>query len=189
METQLRTSPLAYAALVYAAVAAGILILLPHLETPLRAFGAAHAGALFLGHSPLRALLLGAGLGAALAGCGELITRRSAWGRRLVQVLKQYVGGLHPADALLLAALSSLAEELMFRGLLLPYTGVALSSILFGAAHFVPREGLWPWSVWATGAGALFAWSALLTGGLLAPLSAHFAVNAIGLLLLSRETP
>ncbi len=178
-------SPLAAAAFAYAVACAGGLAVLPHLERPLSTYGALHAGAVLLGRDPLQGLLWGLGLGAALAATGEGLTRWTPWGRRLSRFLARIVGQLHPVDALLLAALSALGEEIVFRGILLPYGGLIASSLAFGLAHLVPRAGLWPWSLWAAGAGAVFGGIALATGGILAPILGHFAVNAVGLLLLS----
>jgi len=178
-------SPLTAAAFAYAVTCAGGLAVLPHLERPLSTYGAPHAGAVLLGRDPLQGLVWGLGMGAVLAATGEGLTRWTPWGRRLSRFLARVVGQLHPADAILLAALSALGEEIVFRGILLPYGGLIASSLAFGLAHLVPRSGLWPWSLWAAGAGALFGGLALATGGLLAPILGHFAVNAIGLLLLS----
>ncbi len=185
MEIPERPSRLASAAIAYAGTCVLALAALPHLQTPLEAFRATHAGALFLGRDPVQGVFWGLGLGAALAGGGQAATRWTPWGRRLTRILSRIVGPLHPADALLLAALSALAEELVFRGLLLPYTGLAVSSLAFGAAHLIPRQGLWPWSVWAAVAGVGLGWTGLASGGLLAPIAAHFSVNAVGLLLLA----
>ncbi len=187
MDTARPPSRLAPAAFAYGGTCVLALVALPHLQTPLEAFAAAHAGALFLGRDPLQGLLWGLGLGAALAAAGQAATRWTAWGRRLTRILSRIVGSLHPADALLIAALSALAEELVFRGLLLPYAGLTVSSLAFGAAHLIPRHGLWPWSLWAVAAGFALGWVALATGGLLAPVAAHFAVNAVGLLLLAER--
>ncbi|MDW7710672.1 MAG: CPBP family intramembrane glutamic endopeptidase [Deferrisomatales bacterium] len=187
METPPRPSPLTAAAFAYAGTTVLALAVLPHLETPLETFGAAHAGALLLGREPLQGLLWGLALGGALAAAGQGIIRWTAWGRRLSRILSRIVGSLHPADALLLAGLSALAEEILFRGLLLPYAGLLASSLAFGAAHLIPRQGLWPWSLWAAGAGLALGWITLATGGLLAAISAHFAVNAVGLLLLAER--
>jgi len=175
------------AAVAYAAVCVVALAALPHLEGPLRTFVAPHHAQILLGRDPLQGLLWGLGAGAALAAAGQGFTRWTVWGRRLDRLLARLLGGLHPADALLLAALSSLAEELVFRGLLLPYAGLAASSGAFGIAHLVPRRGLWPWSVWAVAAGFGLGWLALASGGLLAPIAAHFLVNAVGLLALARR--
>lgn len=187
METPSRPSPLTAAAFAYAGACVLALAVLPHLETPLETFRAAHPGELFLGQEPAQGLLWGLALGAALAAAGQGLTRWTQWGRRLTRILSRMVGSLHPADALLLAALSALAEEIVFRGLLLPYAGLTASSLAFGAAHLIPRQGLWAWSVWAGAAGLALGWVALATGGLLAPIAAHFAVNSAGLLLLAER--
>ncbi|GAB4272942.1 MAG: hypothetical protein Kow0092_28180 [Deferrisomatales bacterium] len=184
MESSVGSSPLTPAAFAYAGTCVLALALLPHMETPLEVFGASHPGQVFLGRDPVEGLLWGVGLGALLALAGQAATRWTAWGRRLTRLLQRIVGPLHPVDAVLLAGLSSLAEELVFRGVLLPYLGLWISSALFGLAHLIPRDGLWPWSLWAVSAGLLLGWSATATGGLLAPIAAHFTVNAVGLLLL-----
>lgn len=188
METPLRPSPLTAAAFAYAGTCLLALAVLPYLEAPLETFQASHHGAVLRGGDPVEGALWGLGLGGCLAAASQAVTRWTRWGRRLTRLLSRLVGGLHPADALLLAALSAAAEEIVFRGLLLPYTGLAVSSLAFGAAHLVPRQGLWPWSVWAVGAGFALGWVSLATGGLLAPIAAHFAVNAVGLLLLSERS-
>ena len=181
-------SPLTTVAFAYAGTAAVALLVFPHLRAPLDRFGAPYHGAVVLGWDPGRGLLWGLGVGGMLAGAGQAVTRLTVWGRRLQAVIGRLVGGIHPADAVLLAALSAAAEELVFRGMLLPYLGLWVSSLLFGLAHLVPREGLWPWSAWTAGAGVVLGWTALGTGGLLAPITAHFVVNAVGLLLLSRQS-
>lgn len=178
-------APLTPAVFAYAVACVAALAALPHLRAPLQFFGAAHGGRALLGADPATGVLWGTMAGLILTGIGQAITRGTSWGRRLDRLLSRLLGGLHPGDALLLAALSSLAEELIFRGLLLPYAGIAVSAGAFGLAHLVPRRGLWPWSLWATAAGFGLGWLAQATGGLLAPFSAHFLVNAVGLLLLS----
>lgn len=185
MEQSASATSLTPAVFVYATTCVAALVALPHLQGPLDTFAAIHSGQVLLGLDPLQGLLWGLGTGAILAGAGQGFTRWTAWGRRLDRLLKRLLGGLHPTDAVLLAALSSLAEELVFRGLLLPYAGLAVSAGAFGLAHLVPRRGLWPWSVWAVAAGFGLGWLALASGGLLAPITAHFLVNAVGLLMIS----
>jgi membrane protease YdiL (CAAX protease family) len=100
--------------------------------------------------------------------------------------LAALVRGLTPAAALLLAAVSGLAEEALFRGALQPALGWLAASALFGLAHFLPRPGLRSWSLAAAlaglGLGKLFAWS----GDLVAPVLAHALLNAVNLLRLSQ---
>jgi membrane protease YdiL (CAAX protease family) len=187
VENPERHSPLTSTAFAYAGACIVSLVLLQHLEGPLRVYGAAHGGALFLGRDPLRGILYGIGVGATATAVGQVLTRWTSWGRLFSELIERFVGVPHPTDALLLAALSGFGEELVFRGLALPYLGLYASSGLFGLAHVIPRRDLWPLGLWAGLNGLAFGWLALKTGGLLAPATAHFLVNAVGLLLLSHR--
>jgi uncharacterized protein len=100
-----------------------------------------------------------------------------------------------------------LFEEVLFRGVLLKAAmrrhrttvAVALTSAVFGLWHVAPTivglqaNGVDPGSLGGIGAivgtvavtsvaGAAFAWLRLRTGSLLAPMLAHWAINAFGLL-------
>jgi membrane protease YdiL (CAAX protease family) len=182
------SDPMARAAMAYAVGAIICLLLLGRLETPALYFGADEAATILLGKDLVTSLILGLAVGGALALISELFTRFTKWGRSILRVLRRVIGVLHPADVLLLALVSSFAEELIFRGLLMPYTGLWWSAFIFGIAHLVPRKGLWPWSLWALGAGLALGWLAQATGGLLAPFAAHFVVNSIGLAALGRKS-
>jgi membrane protease YdiL (CAAX protease family) len=94
------------------------------------------------------------------------------------------LGPLGLKRALVLAVASGIAEEMFFRGALQPRVGLGIASVLFAAAHFLPRRILLPWTAFALIAGfilgGLFEW----TGNLVAPVTAHIVVNAINLPLL-----
>jgi membrane protease YdiL (CAAX protease family) len=126
---------------------------------------------------------LGAGLAAGLVALAisEALTRWTALGKALSDLLAESLGPLDRANAWLLALASGLAEEMFFRGALQPKVGIVGASILFGAAHFLPRRELALWSVYAIGIGlglgALYEW----TGHLVAPVAAHVLVNGINL--------
>ena len=130
---------------------------------------------------------LGLAVGLALLGISDLITRLTGWGDRTARMLGEMLGPVGVGDALWLAALSAIAEELLFRGALQPHLGLIATSLVFGLAHLAPRRELLPWTGMAVGAGlvlgGLFEW----TGNVLAPITAHFAVNAVNLRLLSRR--
>ena len=115
------------------------------------------------------------------------LTRRTEAGRLLAQTLGSLVGSLSLRECLLLALASGIGEEAFFRGALQPRVGLVAASLLFGAAHFVPRRGLVAWSGFSVVAGfllgSLFAW----TGNLLAPVAAHVGINAVNLRLLTLE--
>ncbi|HME72417.1 MAG TPA: CPBP family intramembrane glutamic endopeptidase [Myxococcota bacterium] len=140
-----------------------------------------------------RGVRLGPDLAAGLAAAALVIvlsrelTRRTASGQLLAQTLGRLIGSLTLRECVLLALASGIGEEAFFRGALQPRVGLVAASLLFGAAHFVPRRGLVAWSAFSVAAGfllgGLFAW----TGNLLAPIAAHVGINAVNLRLLTLE--
>jgi len=84
-------------------------------------------------------------------------------------------------------------EEVLFRGAMqpafafgIPLLGLAIASVAFGFAHFVPpRREFWMYPVLASIAGAVFGGCYLLTGGnLIAAFVAHLTVNLLNLRLM-----
>lgn len=89
------------------------------------------------------------------------------------------------AAAFLVMLFQTVGEEVFFRGWLLPiltsrwgaWVGLAASSLLFAAPHFIGSP-LSPLAVLNdTLAGTVFGLLALRTGGLAAPIAAHFTWN------------
>ncbi|CAN5843703.1 CPBP family intramembrane metalloprotease [soil metagenome] len=79
----------------------------------------------------------------------------------------------------LLAAASSLAEELFFRGALLPLVTVWGQALLFGMMHPATRKG-WSYTAYTFVAGLAFGYATLLTGSLWPAVGAHFIINFQG---------
>lgn len=123
----------------------------------------------------------GLAYGLGLIAASRIWTARSDAGRRLAQELSAIVGNLTTAQALLLAALSGLAEEAFFRGALQPRVGWLAASLLFGLAHLHPRRELRVWSLSAALAGLGFGALFSASGDLLAPVLAHGLLNAVNL--------
>ena len=161
------------------------------------AAGAIAAGiAVAAGHDPIRtaswvglegassvgwSLLLGAILAGATVLASRLAVRRTVWARELHVALRPAV---KDADGITLACMalsSGVGEELLFRGLLVPLVGVALSSIGFGALHQVRGPARWVWVSWASAMGLLFALLFCLTGSLAGAVLAHVSINAANL--------
>ncbi|WP_437575740.1 CPBP family intramembrane glutamic endopeptidase [Sorangium sp. So ce887] len=142
---------------------------------------------------PLAASLMSAALGLTLAAGVVVMTRiavaRFDWARRLHSELRPVALDLSLGQVLLLAGLSSLGEELLFRGLLTPLLGVLLSALVFGLAHQIRGPSRWVWVGWAmvvgAGLGAIFA----ATGSLVGPFLAHAVVNAVNLSYLRDHDP
>src|SRR5262249_42542011 len=114
----------------------------------------------------------------------RILVARYGWARRLHAELRPVALGLSSGHIALLAGLSSLGEELLFRGLLVPWVGVALSSVLFGLAHQIKGPSRWVWVAWAIVVGAMFGSIFALTGSLVGPLLAHAVINGVNLTFL-----
>lgn len=119
----------------------------------------------------------------------RVLVARFAWARRLHGELRPVARELSAGHVLLIAGLSSLGEELVFRSLLTPLVGVVGSAVLFGLAHQIKGPSRWVWVGWATlvglGLGAMFA----LTGSLVGPIVAHAVVNGVNLAFLRGYDP
>src|SRR5262249_21798586 len=79
------------------------------------------------------------------------------------------LGPLAPHQCWILALASGLAEEAFFRGGLQPAVGLVAASLLFAAAHFVPRRDLAPWSAFSLAAGLPLGWVYQARGNLTPP--------------------
>ena len=126
-----------------------------------------------------------AGLGLVLAALLIYSTRVAVkhfgWAQELHRVLRPVARGIDPLGIVLLAALSAVGEELLFRGLLTPLLGVTAQAVIFGLVHQVSGPSRWVWVVWAGVVGALLGLLFVATGSLLGPLLAHGLVNAVNL--------
>jgi membrane protease YdiL (CAAX protease family) len=150
------------------------------------------------------------GLGAAAVAAGgvalgaALPATRRFFGDRRVSDVGRGEAAYHLAVRIPLA--TALAEEVLFRGVLLamfrqrrsPVAAVLWTSLLFGAWHVLPtidhyqgnpasdlvadpgrgrRLAVLATTLSTTGAGGVFAWLRLRSGSVLAPVLAHTAVN------------
>jgi membrane protease YdiL (CAAX protease family) len=130
---------------------------------------------------------LGVAAGLALVAASRFGTERTRTGRALADELSALIGPLSQRRALGFAIASGLAEEAFFRGALQPRVGLLAATVLFAAAHYVPRPGLRVWSLFALAAGALFGALYDWSGDLLAPAVAHAVVNGLNLRWLAQR--
>jgi hypothetical protein len=130
---------------------------------------------------------LGAAAAAAVIALSAAFTRHTEIGRALARALGALLGPLRWRDCALLALLSGVGEEALFRGALQPEVGLVAASLLFGVVHFAPQRELRAWTIFAIGAGFLLGALYDATGNLVAPIVAHAGINAVNLHRLSRE--
>jgi len=147
----------------------------------------------WLSLSPMVGTLTSALLGILLATILVLTTRlavaRFAWARRLHGELRPAAKDLSVGQIFLLAGLSSLGEEALFRGLLTPVIGVVGSAVVFGLLHQIRGPSRWVWTGWATAVGLCLGAIFAATGSLVGPLLAHTIVNAVNLGYLRDHDP
>lgn len=132
-------------------------------------------------------------LGVALAlvvivGTRQLV-RKTRWARELHSSLRGVIGPLSSRHILLFALLSGIAEELFFRGALLPVAGFWASSLIFGLLHVGPSRRFLPWTGWAIAMGLAFGAIFLATGELIGCLVAHIWINYENMHFLEAHDP
>lgn len=111
----------------------------------------------------------------------RMAVHRFEWARDLHRSFRGLLGNLHGRDVLVLAAASSIGEEILFRGALVPAIGLWASTTIFALLHIGPGVRYLPWTVSAfvigLGFGGMFVW----TGDLGGPIVAHFVINYLNL--------
>lgn len=125
--------------------------------------------------------LLGAALGMTTVFLSRVSVGRFAWARRLHNELRPIARQLSGVDIVLLAVLSALGEELLFRGVLQPVLGLWGQALVFGLLHQMTGPSRWIWVTWAGVVGFVFGVLFQLTGSLLGPILAHALINGLNL--------
>jgi membrane protease YdiL (CAAX protease family) len=103
------------------------------------------------------------------------------------RALATLLGPLTIKEALALAALSAVGEELLFRGALWEHLDLLGTTLLFGVVHVIPRRNLWAYPAFATGAGLLLGVLRMSSGSVFPAIFAHFTINALNLAWLGKH--
>jgi membrane protease YdiL (CAAX protease family) len=146
---------------------------------------------LFLQNDRIEILLdlcIGMGLALLLVLFSLFANHSFSWARQLELEFQKVLTPLPFPNILLLGLTSGVAEETFFRGSLQNSVGLILSSLLFGAAHLVPKRELLPWSLYAVLVGFIFACLVEIRHCLLPVILAHSVMNIIMIGLLNRRT-
>lgn len=130
-------------------------------------------------------VVLGAAFAAAVVVGTRVLVENVGWAKTLHRDLRPMTLRLDGTGIAVIAGLSALAEELVFRGLLMPWLGLLPQALLFGVVHAqLSGPSRWVWVAWASvvglALGAIFA----LSGSLLGPMLAHALINGLNLLYL-----
>ena len=134
-----------------------------------------------------RDCLLALGATVFLIGIFLFSSRNFLWARQFEAELSKILVPLRVWEIGTVSLLSGFAEELFFRGALQPTIGLLPASLLFGAAHLVPRHPFWPWSLQAAFAGFLLGSIYELTHQLYPVMLAHAVTNFVLIVILNRQ--
>jgi uncharacterized protein len=126
-------------------------------------------------------ILCGLAAGLVLVFASRMALYRFEWARALHRELRHMLFPLSDPEIVVLAAASSVGEEMFFRGALLPVVGLVASSAIFALLHIGPKARHLPWTASSFGAGLLFGGMFLWTGDLTGPVIAHFLINFLNL--------
>lgn len=126
-------------------------------------------------------ILGGLAAGLLLVFASRMALYRFEWARSLHRDLRHMLFPLTDPEIVVLAAASSVGEEMFFRGALLPVVGLLASSAIFALLHIGPKARHLPWTLSSFGAGLLFGAMFLWTGDLTGPVIAHFLINFLNL--------
>jgi membrane protease YdiL (CAAX protease family) len=138
------------------------------------------------GETWARDLGLGLALTALTVAAGPVLRWAIPSYRELEGKLRALLGRPGTGAIFVFAAMSGLGEELLFRGALQPAAGYVVASVAFGLVHGFFAPGWRVWTVFALALGFALGGLALATDNLLAPMTAHFAINFVNMHLLCR---
>ncbi len=130
----------------------------------------------------------GLALGGLLLAGWRLWRRSSATARRIEAELAALLAPLSRGDAVALAVISAIAEEVFFRGALQGAIGWLPTALLFALLHLGPGKSLRLWSLFALAAGLVLGLWVHWRGALGGAIVAHLLVNGVNLLALERQS-
>lgn len=131
---------------------------------------------------------LGAGLalGSLLLAFWRGLLRFTFAARALEQELARLLAPLATSEAIALAVISALAEELFFRGALQSAWGYLPAALLFALLHTGPGRAFRIWTLFALVGGLSLGLLVLLRGPVGGAIVAHLLVNGVNLVRLAR---
>jgi membrane protease YdiL (CAAX protease family) len=97
------------------------------------------------------------------------------------QDVRDWLGALGVQDIALLSLASALGEEFLFRAWLLNATGLWISSLIFGLAHFPPNRNWRAWPFFAFAIGTVLGTLCLFSGTIVWAALVHAGINFMNL--------
>jgi len=115
------------------------------------------------------------------------ISIRYPWAQDLEKVFADLLTPLPLLQIFLIAAFSSIGEELFFRGAVQNQFGIIIASILFGLVHLPIDKKMVPWTLMAMAMGFVLGGLYMYSGNLLAPITLHFLINFLNIWAINQK--
>jgi membrane protease YdiL (CAAX protease family) len=125
--------------------------------------------------------LFGLAIAAFVVWLTRLVTARYPWAKTLHRDFRELLGPLTTREMVILAGASSIGEELLFRGMLLPWIGVWPQAVVFALLHVGPGRRFLPWTASAFVLGVGLGYVSIATHNIGAAIVAHFTINLLNL--------
>jgi len=132
---------------------------------------------------------VGVGVGILVVLLTRVAARYFQWARDLHASFRDLLGTLTGREIVILAVASSIGEEMLFRGALMPWLGVPWQALVFALLHVGPSKRFLPWTASAFVLGVAFGLLADVTDNLGAPIAAHFTINFLNLRYIVAHEP
>lgn len=126
-------------------------------------------------------------LGFMLFGLFLYLGMKFQWARDLEETFAAILVPLPLSAILSLSTISSLSEELLFRGAIQTQWGFVIASLLFGLAHFPLNKKMIPWTLTATAMGFILGGLYLYSGSLLSPIILHLLINFLNIWMMNQK--
>ncbi len=107
--------------------------------------------------------------------------------KELRKTIEELLTDMSIGLAFLLAVLSGVGEELLFRGGIQPFLGLFATSLLFGIIHIGPNGRMNLWTAWCVFAGLVLGWLYESLGTIWPVIIIHFLVNFTSFLSIRSE--
>ncbi len=140
------------------------------------------------GKDPLMAFSWGLGFALGVVLCWAALAHYFSFLQRFEKSFAEIIQGFSARTCLELAILSGIGEELIFRGLLQPYFGIWITSILFAVVHAPLKKEWLPWPLFALVIGGCLGWGLKITQSMAFPIAAHIGINFIHLLKYAKSS-
>lgn len=115
------------------------------------------------------------------------LTQKTQWGEKLEEFFASLLTPASLPIIFVLAASSSIGEELLFRGAVQNQFGFIAASILFGLVHWPFNKLMIPWTIIAMAVGFVLGGLYIYAGNILAPIMLHFMVNFLNIWTLNQK--